>query len=101
LLRERDVEFDIIDYKKTGLTASDLATILDALPDTPGALVRKDKQFAALGLNEEQFGDDADRSLVIETLVAHPEIMQRPIGVLAGRAVIARPSDLIFELLAD
>ena len=38
-----------------------------------------------------------DVAAVVELLL--PRLMQRPVAVLAGRAVIARPADLVLELL--
>tara|TARA_Y100000031_G_scaffold151864_1_gene193923 strand:- start:2692 stop:2823 length:132 start_codon:yes stop_codon:yes gene_type:complete len=40
---------------------------------------------------------DADG--VVDLLLAHPRLMQRPVAVLGGRAVIARPFELVLELL--
>lgn len=101
LLRERGVEFDTIEYLVDPLDAKGLAKVLDALSGPHGALVRKDKSFAALGLDPERYGESASRSDVIELLQAHPELMQRPIALLENRAVIGRPSDRVLELIED
>jgi arsenate reductase len=37
----------------------------------------------------------------VTVLLAHPELMQRPVVVRDGRAVIARPSERVLELLDD
>ncbi len=58
--------------------------------------MRKDKNFAALGLDESAI---QTRDEIIETLLAHPELMQRPIIVRGDRAIIARPADRVLELL--
>jgi len=36
---------------------------------------------------------------VVDVLLAHPKLMQRPVAVLGDQAVIARPSELVLELL--
>jgi arsenate reductase len=59
-------------------------------------LVRNDKRFAELGLKT---GDYATKGAVIELLLKHPELMQRPIVMRAGRAVIARPPEKLLALL--
>ena len=66
------------------------------LPDPPADLVRKDKNFKELGLNE---ADYQTRDQVIELLLEHPVLMQRPIIVRGNRAVLARPSEKVLELL--
>jgi arsenate reductase len=58
--------------------------------------VRKDKRFAELGLKPDAY---ATRDTVIALLLEHPELMQRPIVIRAGRAVIARPPEKLLALL--
>jgi arsenate reductase len=57
--------------------------------------VRKDKRFEELKLNP---ADYATASKVIELLIAHPELMQRPIVIRGEKAIIARPADKLSEL---
>ena len=66
------------------------------VPDPPADLVRKDKRFKELELNE---ADYQSREQVIEVLLEHPELMQRPILVRDGKAVIGRPPEKILPLL--
>ena len=66
------------------------------LPDSPGELVRKDKNFAQLGLDADAY---TTREAVVELLLEHPKLMQRPVVVAGDRAVIARPSEKVEELL--
>jgi len=58
--------------------------------------VRKDKRFKELGLDEARY---QTREQVIALLLAHPELMERPVVIRAGRAVIARPSERVLEIL--
>ena len=43
--------------------------------------------------------DVVTREQVIDVLAAHPEVMQRPVVFVGNRAVIARPSEKVLELL--
>ena len=70
--------------------------ILAILDAEPAELVRKDKRFKELGLSE---GDYTTREQVVALLLEHPELMQRPIVVKGKRAIIARPSERVLELL--
>jgi arsenate reductase len=58
--------------------------------------VRKDDRFKSLGLDR---ADYETREQVIDLLSEHPELMQRPVVFLGERAVIARPSEKVLELL--
>jgi arsenate reductase len=78
------------------LGRSDFERILDLLAIPPSDLVRKDKRFTELGLHE---GDCHTRDQVIDVLLEHPELMQRPVIVHGDRAVIARPAERVLELL--
>ena len=58
-------------------------------------LVRKDKRFDELNLNATDY---TSKEKVIELLLLHPELMQRPIVIRDGRAVIARPAERLAAL---
>ncbi len=95
-MRERDVEFDVIEYIKQPLDRGTLEQIARLLPEEPSELIRQDKNFKELGLEAADYqGVDA----VIDLLLEHPKLMQRPIFVVDDRAVIARPSEKVLELL--
>ncbi len=96
ILRERDVEFDVVEYLKTPLDEHALREILGMLDASPGDLLRKDKHFKALGLNAVDY---TSVDAVVKLLAEHPRLMQRPIAVRGGRAVIGRPSENVEELL--
>lgn len=59
-------------------------------------MVRRDAAFAETGADE---GSLDDAGAVVDLLLAHPALMQRPIGLLGDRAVVARPSERILNLL--
>ena len=67
------------------------------LPNPPADLVRKDKKFEALGLDADKY---VTREAVIDLLLQYPALMQRPIIVRGAKAVLARPSEKVLELLA-
>ncbi len=95
-MQERGVEFDVIEYLKSPLSRGDFERFLDLLPDEPAELVRKDKKFRELGLNADDY---VTREAVVEILLQHPELMQRPVIIRDQKAVIARPSEKVLELL--
>lgn len=96
ILRERGVDREVIHYLDSPLSRKDFERILTLLPNEPAELVRKDKRFQELGLNEADYQTPEQ---VIDVLLAHPELMQRPIIIRGNRAVLARPSEKVLELL--
>ncbi len=95
LLTERGVEFDTIEYLKTPPTRETLDRIIGMLEGPVADMVRKDKRFEELKLNA---ADYTTKETVIPLLLQHPELMQRPIVIRGGRAIIARPANLLENL---
>jgi leucyl/phenylalanyl-tRNA---protein transferase len=97
ILQERGVDADVVRYLDAPPDRAALERILDAISDEPGALVRTaDPKFKAAGLSKS---DVQSRDQVIEVLLKHPEVMERPVVFVGDRAVIARPSEKVLELL--
>jgi arsenate reductase len=96
ILETRGVAHDVVEYLKTPPDRATLAHILELLPGAPAELVRKDKRFKELGLDESRY---QTREQVLALLLEHPELMERPVVIRGGRAVIARPSEKVLELL--
>ncbi|MGE4652622.1 MAG: ArsC/Spx/MgsR family protein [Myxococcota bacterium] len=96
ILRERDVEFDVINYLENPLSRADIEGFFELLPGAPAELVRKDKNFKALELDADAYQTP---EAVIALLLEHPKLMQRPIVIRGQQAVIARPSEKVLELL--
>ncbi|MGO9602549.1 MAG: ArsC/Spx/MgsR family protein [Candidatus Binataceae bacterium] len=95
MLRDRKVEFDLVEYLKTPLDRAALEKILAMVEGPAADLVRKDKRFAELKLKAEDY---TTKDKVIALLLKHPELMQRPIVVRGKRALIARPPEKLDAL---
>lgn len=97
LLDERKVAFERREYLSTPPTQDELRTLLGQLGlDDPRVMMRTgDELFASAGL------DGASSERLLDALVAEPKLLQRPIGVRNGRAVIARPPERVLELLGE
>jgi arsenate reductase len=94
-LKGRGVEFDTIEYLKTPPTRDALERIVTMLEGPVEELVRKDKRFDELKLDRAAY---KERAQVIDLLLEHPELMQRPIVIHQGRALIARPAEKVSAL---
>ena len=93
---EGDAGFDVVEYLKSPLTEADLRAIIGMIDEPAADLVRKDGHFRELGLAA---ADYASEDSVVKLLLEHPKLMQRPVAVRGGRALIARPSEKVEELL--
>jgi arsenate reductase len=97
ILDDKGVSYDVVKYLDTPPDRKTLERILDAIDDEPAALVRTDDaKFKALGIPKAGV---TTRAQVIDVLLAHPEVMQRPVVFVGDKAVIARPSEKVLDLL--
>ncbi len=92
---ERGAVYRYREYRKEPLSADEIRSVLDKLGVGPKAVLRKnDRAYRELELT----GTEPDDALV-DLMAGHPTLLQRPIGVLGGEAVIGRPPERILELI--
>lgn len=90
------VDVDVVRYLDAPPDAATLRTIVAKLEDPPGDLVRREG-WSELGITA---ADVATPDGVIDVLVRHPHLLQRPLLVTADTAVIGRPTDRVKDLLS-
>ncbi len=96
LIRVAGFEPDIIEYLKTPPDRATLESLLEQMHIRPRELLRtKEPLYAQLGLADEQLTD----SELIDQMVAHPVLMNRPIVVTARGAKLCRPSESVLDIL--
>lgn len=95
LLEARGVEVHYRDYLQQPPTMEELLHLAELLPGHEAVeLIRLKEPLAVeLGLHE------ADRDTRIAQLLAHPELLNRPIVVHGGKAVVARPPEHALTIL--
>lgn len=96
LLNQQGVSPAIVEYLKTPPDADTLNRILDMLGLEPRALMRTgEAEYAELNL------DDAglSRDQLIDAMVRHPKLIQRPIVITNGKAALGRPPEAVLEIL--
>src|SRR5438876_12085477 len=101
ILADEGVDHDVVEYLRAPPDRATLERIVDTVDVPPAELVRRgdkgeDRRFEELGLSASDY---TTRDAVIELLLEHPELMQRPVIFRGERAVIARPSEKVLELL--
>lgn len=98
LLHDNNIEPVIIEYLRTPPSQSELTAILKALNMTPRDLLRtKEPEYHQCGLDDPTLTDDQ----IIQCMLEHPRLMERPIVVNGARAALGRPPENILEVISD
>ena len=98
LLRENGVEPTIIEYLKTPPSREKLVELIKAMGIPVRALIReKGTPFHELGLRDPKLSDDA----LIDQMLAHPILINRPIVVTPKGVKLCRPSEAVLDLLPN
>ena len=95
---ELGVDHEVVLYIKNPPDRKVLQSIIDGLEDPVEDLVRKDSKFKKLELNPDDYVDNPEA--VIEILLKHKQLLQRPIIVKGKKAIIGRPKDRVKDLLS-
>jgi arsenate reductase (glutaredoxin) len=97
MIRQSGAEPEIIEYLRSPPTRERLVELIAAMGITPRALLReKGTPFAELGLADPKWTDDE----LIDAMIAHPVLINRPIVVTPKGVRLCRPSEAVLDLLA-
>ncbi|MGY4570985.1 arsenate reductase (glutaredoxin) [Bradyrhizobium pachyrhizi] len=97
MIRQSGEEPEIVEYLKTPPARDTLISLIAAMGMTPRALLReKGTPYAALDLANPKWSDDE----LIDFMIAHPILINRPIVVSPNGVKLCRPSEAVLELLA-
>jgi arsenate reductase len=96
IAEELGVDAEIVLYIKHPPDEATLREIIAKLEDPPTDLVRRDSMWKKLGLTDD---DVATVDQIVDVLVRHKQLLQRPLVVTADRAIIGRPKERVAELL--
>jgi arsenate reductase len=97
LVEQHGKPFEVIHYLETPPGASELKTLLSQLGITARQLLRTgEDEYRELGLADPSLSEDA----LIAAMVKHPRLIERPIVVADGKAVIGRPPEKVLDILA-
>ncbi len=97
IAEELGVDADVVIYIKTPPDAGTLREIIAKLEDPVTDLVRRDSMWKKLGLSEDDARTDDQ---VVDLLVRHKQLLQRPLVVTLDKAIIGRPKERVRELLS-
>ncbi|MDO2434843.1 glutaredoxin-dependent arsenate reductase [Aeromonas veronii] len=98
LIRNSGVEPTVIHYLETPPSRDQLVALIAAMGMPVRDLLRKNvPPYEALGLAEDHFSDDA----LIDAMLAHPILINRPIVVTPLGTKLCRPSEVVLDILPD
>jgi arsenate reductase len=96
LLRESGVEFEKVNYYTEPLTKKKLAELIRKMKIKPRDLLRTSEHvYRDLGLAKKDLSDDE----LVDLMIKHPDLIQRPIVERGNRAVLGRPIENVKVLL--
>jgi len=96
LLRARGIEPEIVEYLETPPDAQQLGQILDMLGLEPRQLMRtSETEYKDYNLADTSLGRDE----LIQAMVEHPRLIQRPVVISHGKAALGRPPEHVVEIL--
>jgi len=95
LLEEKGVEAEVVKYLDNPPTKEELKILLSQLGMSARELMRTKEDI----YNELDLENEIDEEKLIEAMVANPKLIERPIVIKDGKAVIGRPIENVVELL--
>jgi arsenate reductase len=95
-LREAGVDFDAVDYYTDPIPKTKLRELLRKMKMPARELLRtKEDVYKSLRLADRDLTDDE----IVDLMVKHPDLIQRPIVEKGSRAILARPPERLKEIL--
>lgn len=96
LLQDQGIEPEIKLYLELPPDAEELRAILGLLDRSARELMRKgEAEYRELGLADESLGEDQ----LIDAMVTHPRLIERPVVLANGRAAVGRPPESVLDIL--
>ena len=96
LLEEQATGIDVIEYLKNPPTVKKLKEILSLLKISPRELMRKkETEYKELMLSNSNLSDKD----LIESMIKHPILIERPIVLANGKAALGRPPENVLNII--
>ena len=97
ILQEKGIEPEVVKYLETPPTEEELRRIIRmlGLSSARELMRRKEKEYRELGLDDPEKTEDE----LIQAMVAHPRLIERPIVIRDGKAALGRPPERVIDIL--
>ena len=97
MLEDNNVSFEVVEYLKETPNADELKSIVNALGFQSAHELMRTKEAAYKEQNVADLKGNEDA--LIEAMVNNPSIIERPVLISGGKAVIGRPPENVLELI--
>ncbi|MER8832919.1 arsenate reductase (glutaredoxin) [Mesorhizobium sp. M0909] len=98
MIRQSGEEPEVIEYLKNPPSRQKLVELITAMGMTPRQLLReKGTPYGELGLGDPKWSDDE----ILDFMLAHPILINRPIVVTPLGTMLARPSEAVLDILPN
>lgn len=95
-LKESGVDFEAVNYYVDSIPKMKLKELIKKMGITASELIRtKEPLYKELKLDQKKLTDDQ----IIDLMVKHPDLIQRPIVEKGQKAILARPAERLKEIL--
>jgi arsenate reductase len=96
VLKDSGEPFNAVNYYEQPFTRAQLKALLKKARLSPRDVLRtKEEAYKKLGIAKKNLSDDD----LLDLMVAHPDLIQRPIVEKGDRAILARPAETVRQLL--
>ena len=95
ILQESKLPFEIVNYIENPISSEELNEIIKLLGIAPIDLVRKNEAI----WKENYKGKNLSDSEIITAMAKNPKLIERPIVINKGKAVVGRPPERIKSIL--
>lgn len=96
LLSDSKKDIEVINYMKTPFSEEKLREVIGLLGIAPLELIRKNEAI----WKENYKGKTLSDTALINAMLAHPKLIERPIVVFENSAIIARPPEKVLALIS-
>lgn len=97
LLEQQGDELDVVQYIDTPMDSAGLSALLQQLGMSARELIRKGEDtYKELNLGNP----DLSEAQLVQAMVDYPRLIERPIVIREGKAIVARPPERVLELYA-
>ena len=96
ILNRKNLDIDIVEYLKSPLDINEISNLLKKLGYTARDLLRKGEDVYK---NENLSDKSLTEDFLIDMMLKNPILIERPIVVSNGKAVIGRPPEKVLEIL--
>ena len=95
LLEEKNIKFKVVKYLDQNFDKQSLGKVLDIIGKKPSDALRKNEEIWKKQLNSKNISEDE----ILELMIQHPKLIERPIVINGNKGVIARPLENLMDFI--